>query len=85
MVQWLGLGAFIAVGQGSIPDQRGKNLQAAWCRQKHKNKQKNAYNKLLKVTLLVATIFLSLSINLANIMLLAQAFFEDQPCPIGLP
>ena len=57
MVQWLGLGAFIAVGQGSIPDQRGKNLQAAWCRQKHKNKQKNAYNKLLKVTLLVATIF----------------------------
>ena len=34
VVQWLGLGALIAVAPGSIPDQVTKILQTAWCGQK---------------------------------------------------
>ena len=38
-VQWLGLGAFMARGLGSIPGEGTKILQAAWQGQKKKEKR----------------------------------------------
>ena len=38
MVQWLELGTFTAMGQGSIPGQRTKISQVAQCNQKKKKK-----------------------------------------------
>ena len=40
-VQWLRLHAFTAKGTGSIPGQRTKIPQAAWCSQKRKRKKEN--------------------------------------------
>ena len=45
-VQWLGLSALTAVGQGSIPSQGTKILQAMRPGQKHNNKQME-HNQLL--------------------------------------
>ena len=36
MLQWLGVGAFTAMGPGSIPGRRTKILQAVWHGQKKK-------------------------------------------------
>ena len=41
VVQWLRLSTFIAMGLGSIPGQRTKIPQVAWCSQKIKLKNKN--------------------------------------------
>ena len=39
VVQWLRLGAFTAMGPGSIPGQGTKIAQAVWCSQKKKKKR----------------------------------------------
>ena len=41
MVQWLGLGPFTVVAQGSIPGQGTKILQDAWRGQKKKKEKQN--------------------------------------------
>ena len=41
MVQWLRLGAFTAVGPGSIPGQGASIPQAEWCGQKKKKDHVN--------------------------------------------
>ena len=46
VVQWLGLGAFIAKGMCSIPGQGTKILQAMWHNQKKKKNPSEAYKSV---------------------------------------
>ena len=45
MIQWLGLGPFIAMGLDLIPGQVTKILQATWCSEKKKKKVGDNVNK----------------------------------------
>ena len=56
-VQWLGLGAFTAVGPGSIPGLGTKILQATWHSQKFK-KKKIIMWKNLETKMFLSTPFL---------------------------
>ena len=49
VVKWLGLRAFTAKGQGSIPGQGTKIPQAVWCSQKTKQNKKTRYQMLSRI------------------------------------
>ena len=48
MLQWLGLGAFIAMGWGLIPGHGTKILQAVWLNRKKKKRKANTSDRYIK-------------------------------------
>ena len=54
VVHWLGLGAFTALGPGSIPGRGTRILQASQCGQKKKSKneifQREIYSMVIQIT-----------------------------------